>query len=107
MKPSGEDVAGITLGPDDDRESIAKKLTDGLTDSEQPGALTAPGEVDAAEFAAEFGEALDRTLDLDTWSHGEDLSGVFERLDREVAEALEQENEIRKHVGLPCDYDTS
>jgi hypothetical protein len=88
----------MEFGPDDDRESVARKLTAGLSEGEQPGPLLSPGEIEAADFDAEFGEPLERTLDLNTWSHGEDLSGVFERLDQEVAEALRQEDEIRKHV---------
>src|SRR5205814_4776848 len=39
-----------------------------------------------------------QTLDLDTWDRGEDLTKKFERLDREVAEALQQEDAIRKKV---------
>ncbi len=89
---------GIGLGPRDDPASVAKKLTEGLAETEQPGALAPPAEVDAVDFHTEFGEPLGRTLDLDTWSHGEDLAGVFERLDWEVSEALRQEDEIRKHV---------
>jgi hypothetical protein len=91
-------VPAIGFDPQDDPESIARKLTAGLAEVEQPGALSPPPEVEAAEFTAEFGEPLDRTLDLNTWTRGEDLSGVFERLDREVADAVRQEDEIRKHV---------
>ena len=98
MNGTAESSGGTELGPRDDGASIAKELTEGLVDGEQPGALTPPVEIEAAEFDAEFGETLDRTLDLDTWTHGEDLSGVFERLDREVSDALRQENEIRRHI---------
>lgn len=45
-----------------------------------------------------FGEALDRTLDLDTWSDGQDLSAIFAQLETEVSQALAQEDELRKQV---------
>jgi hypothetical protein len=85
-------------GPPDEPAGIAKKLTEGLIDTEPPGALTPPVEIEPADFGDEYGETLSRTLDLDTWSHGEDLTGVFERLDREVSEALKQEDQIRRHI---------
>src|SRR5437762_5674498 len=64
----------------------------------QPSLLPSVNEVDEAEFLAAYGESLTQTLDLDTWERGEDLTKKFERLDREVAEALQQEDAIRKQV---------
>src|SRR6266853_2511572 len=55
-------------------------------------------EVGEADFLAAYGESLAQTLDLETWDRGEDLAKEFERLDREVIEALQQEDAIRKKV---------
>lgn len=63
-----------------------------------PGLLAEPHEVGEAEFLSAYGESLAQTLNLDTWERGEDLAKNFERLDREVAEALQQEDSIRKKV---------
>jgi hypothetical protein len=49
-------------------------------------------------FQEAFGEKLSQTLDLDTWDAGGQLAEVFDRLDREVADALEREDQIRKAV---------
>jgi hypothetical protein len=51
-----------------------------------------------SEFQEAFGEKLSQTLDLDTWDAGGQLAEVFDRLDREVADALEREDRIRKAV---------
>jgi hypothetical protein len=66
--------------------------------NDQPGDLVPSTLVDAGEFEAGFGEPLDRTLDLDTWSDGQDLSAIFTRLDDEVSQALIQEDDLRKQV---------
>jgi hypothetical protein len=64
----------------------------------QPGPLTPPEEVSAADFTDGFGESLEGTLDLDTWQPGVDLDRLFARLDREIGEALAQEDELYKHI---------
>src|SRR5579884_615544 len=46
------------------------------------------------EFERAFGEPLRATLDLDTWSHGEDLAALYHRLEREVGEALALEDRM-------------
>jgi hypothetical protein len=66
--------------------------------SVQPGSLAPPEIIDADDFVASYGESLEQTLNLDTWERGEDLAGLFERLDQEVRQALEQEDVIRKQV---------
>ncbi|MBI2928746.1 MAG: hypothetical protein HYY24_24040 [Verrucomicrobia bacterium] len=65
---------------------------------ELPGILAELHEVGEAEFLSAYGESLAQTLNLDTWDRGENLAKNFERLDREVAEALQQEDSIRKKV---------
>lgn len=55
--------------------------------------------VDASEYEAATGEALARTLDIGTWLHGEDLAArSYERIEREIAEAVEQDKRVRKGV---------
>lgn len=49
-------------------------------------------------FKAAFGESLDRTLDLDTWRPGADLVAMYERLEQEIASAVQQENRILARV---------
>jgi hypothetical protein len=55
-------------------------------------------DVGEADFLTAYGESLAQTLDLDTWERGEDLAKKFEQLDREVTEALQQEDSIRRRV---------
>jgi hypothetical protein len=72
--------------------------------AERSGAPPVPGryaealEVDAAEFQEATGERIEQVLALDTWRQGEDLAGVYDRIEREVSEALHKESEIRKHI---------
>ncbi|MCD9186649.1 MAG: hypothetical protein LUM44_09455 [Pyrinomonadaceae bacterium] len=53
---------------------------------------------DAADFEAAYGESLINTLDLNTWSEGENLADTFGRVEREVAEAIEKEDEYRRQI---------
>jgi hypothetical protein len=83
---------------------------DEIKDKTEPGAFVSRSDglklglapvsesVGADEFLAAYGESIAQTLDIDTWERGEDLAKNFERLDREVAEALQQEEVIRKKV---------
>jgi hypothetical protein len=57
-----------------------------------------PLEVTPAEFADTFGEELHQTLDVDTWSSGEDLALVNERLAAEVRDAVEHEQVFLKTI---------
>jgi hypothetical protein len=66
--------------------------------NDQPGDLAPVPLIDAQDFEVGFGERLDRALDLDTWNDGRDLSGIFERLDEEVSQALLQEDALREQV---------
>ena len=50
------------------------------------------------EYAVAFGEELASTLDLDTWQRGEDLAGMYDRLDGEIREAVRQEDEMRVRI---------
>lgn len=66
--------------------------------SPRPGPLDPPPLVDADAFAASFGEPIARTLDLDTWAAGVDLSGALDRLEAEVARALDAEDGLREQT---------
>lgn len=53
---------------------------------------------DAADFEAAYGESLLDTLNLDTWSTGESLADAFGRVEQEIAEALEKEDDYRREI---------
>lgn len=55
-------------------------------------------QVDLPEFDVAFGEPFSQTLDLTTWTQGEDLLETYGRLEQEVADALAQETEYRKVI---------
>jgi hypothetical protein len=65
---------------------------------DEPKLLPEAEVVTAADFTNAFGESLSQTLDLDTWDRGENLIQAFERLDREVSDAIELEDSIRRGV---------
>ena len=86
--PKGGDPRSAGAPPHEIEEVVA-----GL-----PGRLDVPEEINPEEFAEATGEGIERVLALDTWRQGEDLAGVYDRIEQEVAEALEQENDIRRHI---------
>lgn len=51
-----------------------------------------------SEFENAYGESLADTLDLDTWTLGEDLASTYGRIEQEVANALAKEDDYRKKV---------
>jgi hypothetical protein len=57
-----------------------------------------PGTVSAAAYAEAFGEEVDATLDLGTWSTGFDLGALYERLEKEVRDAVGQGRRVRRQV---------
>jgi hypothetical protein len=50
------------------------------------------------EYELAYGESLSRTLDLDTWRPGADLIEMYDRLQKEIAEAVKQENQMQKQI---------
>lgn len=50
------------------------------------------------EYQAAYGESLTQTLDLDTWHPGADLIEMYDRLRREIADAVRQETEIQRQI---------
>lgn len=61
------------------------------------GSLEKP-DAELAEFETAYGEKFTDTLDLSTWTLGDDLAATLDRLEQEVAEALRKEDESRKAV---------
>jgi hypothetical protein len=50
------------------------------------------------EFRAAFGEDIEQVIDVHTMRPGEDLLAMYETLQRQVAESLEQEGRIRERI---------
>lgn len=72
-------------------------------DSPQPTLAPPPDLVlTADEYLQAHGESLRHTLDLDTWRPGFDWMEVYDRMRREVADAVHQEGDlyrqIREHI---------
>ncbi len=55
-------------------------------------------EIEDDAFRAAFGESLADTLNLDTWLPGEDLVAMYQRLQKEIAEAVEKEAGLRQRI---------
>ena len=55
-------------------------------------------EPESVDFEAAFDDRLSDTLDLNTWTLGEDLAAAFGRIEQEVADALKKENEYSRIV---------
>ena len=49
------------------------------------------GEILPDEFTEGFGENIQHTLNVNTWQTGEDLGTVYERIDREIRQAVRHE----------------
>jgi hypothetical protein len=54
--------------------------------------------IDAAEFKASTGESLAQVLNPDTWTPGENLADLSDRLYRMVEEAVRQEDDLRAQI---------
>src|SRR3989440_1416580 len=54
--------------------------------------------IERNEFQSAFGESVENTLDIDTWRVGEDLASMYQKLEEEVASAVEQGGRIRERV---------
>lgn len=69
---------------------------DELADETAGGASHAPGEF--AEFEQAYDERLSDTLDLDTWTLGEDVAAFLDRTEQEIADAVARETSAAKHI---------
>ena len=54
--------------------------------------------VEPKSFTAAYGESLATTLDIDTWSIGGDLEGLYQRIEEQVEEAVKIENTNREII---------
>jgi len=54
--------------------------------------------LESNEFQSAFGESVDNTLDINTWQVGEDLASMYQKLEEEVAKAVEQGGRIRERI---------
>ena len=72
--------------------SVASSPSQAL-DTKGESELILPG-----EYKAAYGEELSKTLDLDTWNTGEELAGLYQRLEEEILEAVRQEDEMRTRI---------
>lgn len=75
-----------------------------MSGSSQPSTLVihsgspAKLQVESDEFEAAYQERFSETLDLDTWTQGEDLWAAYAQLEQEVANALEREDDYRRQI---------
>lgn len=56
------------------------------------------GALNTDDYSVAYGEPLSRTLDLNTWHPGADLLEMYERLQREVADAVRLETELQASI---------
>lgn len=54
--------------------------------------------IERNEFQAAFGETVEHSLNIDTWQLGEDPDAMYQRLEREVANAVEQEGSLHERI---------
>jgi len=55
-------------------------------------------EMEDDQFRAAFGESVENPLNIETWLLGDDLAAMYTSLEREVAQAVEQEGRIRERI---------
>jgi hypothetical protein len=63
-----------------------------------PLSLAGPAPPDGRDFRASFGEDLGQVLDVGTWHSGDDLAREYRRIEREVREALAQEDDLQRRI---------
>lgn len=63
-----------------------------------PVAPAEPAAIASSDFQSAFGEPLERALDLDTWRPAAELAGMYDRVQREVSDAVRQETEMHKQI---------
>lgn len=66
--------------------------------TDRPGSIDHSRFVDPLEYADGFGEPIERTLNLDSWSGGLDISTALGRLETEIARALAAEDTLRSET---------
>lgn len=63
-----------------------------------PGHFTPPAFVEADEFLAQCGQRLEDALDVRKWHDALDLIAADDRLERDLAEGVEQEDDLYKQI---------
>ncbi|HET8628274.1 MAG TPA: hypothetical protein VFL91_12675 [Thermomicrobiales bacterium] len=58
----------------------------------------APPEITPEAFAESFGEDIRRTLDVATWTAGEDLAAVYRRTEAEIRDAVAREEGVLRRI---------
>lgn len=64
----------------------------------RPGHSDPPDLLPEAEVESAYGEPTERLLDLNTWTDAIDLAANIERVEREVDEAIEQEDDFHRRL---------
>src|SRR5262245_23300704 len=63
-----------------------------------PADRAGPAPVNGDSFRESFGEDLRQVLDVNTWQPGHDLAREYGRIEREVREALAQEDDVQRRT---------
>lgn len=63
-----------------------------------PSSTPEAAAIAASDFQSAFGESLERALDLDTWRPAAELAGMYERVHREVSDAVRRETEMHRQI---------
>ena len=82
----------MSLNSVSDATALPSKNSSSVPLSPQQSVLTTD------EYEVAHGEKLSRTLDLDTWRPGTDLIEMYDRLEREINEALQKESVYQKEI---------
>ena len=72
--------------------------TDNISNILPEGASDDHSALAGDEYEVAHGERLSETLDLGTWHLGADLVEMYTRLEREIADAVRQENEFQQRI---------
>lgn len=79
------------LGTIADRDATLPAMPPGVQDSALP-------EITSEAFVATFGEELRRTLDVGTWTAGEDLATLYRRTEEEIRAAVATEDRVLQQI---------
>jgi hypothetical protein len=80
------------------RSSDEDNAVSAMQPAERSSARSVSEPPSAAAFQESFGENLSEVLDVSQWKLGGDLAQEYPRIEREVREALEQEDETQRRI---------
>jgi hypothetical protein len=72
--------------------------SDEIAGAAPPGGFIPPTIVESDEFLAQCGQRIEDALDVRQWHDALDLMAADDRLERDLAEGLEQEDDLYKHI---------